>query len=204
MIYELRTYNLPPRQVPEYEKLFAERLSDRLAFSQLAGFWHTEIGPLNQVVHIWPYEDLNQRSEVRQQAAASGKWPPDTSHLTLSMQSEILVPVPFMTPMGERDIGPLYEMRTYTYPAGTIPKVVDAWSKSIAEREKLSPLAGCWVSEIGGLNKFVHLWAYKSFEERMRVRAEAAEKGIWPPKSGVIPIIQENKLLFPASYSPMK
>ena len=152
MIYELRTYNLPPRQVPEYEKLFAERLSDRLAFSQLAGFWHTEIGPLNQVVHIWPYEDLNQRSEVRQQAAAAGKWPPDTSHLTLSMQSEILVPAPFMTPMGKRDIGPLYEMRTYTYPAGTIPKVVDAWSKSIAEREKLSPLAGCWVSEIGGLN----------------------------------------------------
>jgi hypothetical protein len=95
-------------------------------------------------------------------------------------------------------------MRTYTYPSNAIPRVLEAWGKRIAEREKLSPLAGCWYSDIGGLNRFVHLWAYRSFEERQQVRDEARTKGIWPPDSGVLPIKQENKLLTPLSFSPMQ
>ncbi|MFH1559836.1 MAG: NIPSNAP family protein [Chloroflexota bacterium] len=204
MIYEIRTYDLRPGSVPEFEKRFAESLPGRLSHSRLAGFWHSEIGPLNQVVHIWPYDDLNQREEVRKQAA-SGTWPPDTSEFTLNMQSEIYLPAAFMTPMGERDIGPMYEMRTYTYPSGgAIQRVLEAWGEAIVEREKLSPLAGCWHSAIGGLNRFVHLWAYRSFEERGRVREETREKGIWPPRPGVTPIRMENKILFPASFSPMQ
>ena len=203
MIYEIRTYDLRPGSVTEVEKRFAESLPGRLSHSRMAGFWHTEIGPLNQIVHIWPYDDLNHRAEVREKAT-SGQWPPDIAEFVVNMQSEIYVPAAFMTPMGERDIGPLYEMRTYTYAIGAIPRVLEAWGAAIEERVKLSPLAGCWRSELGGLNRFVHLWAYKSLEERGRVRAEALEKGVWPPRAGVSPIKMENKLLFPASFSPMK
>ena len=120
------------------------------------------------------------------------------------MQSEIFHPAEFMTPLGERNIGPIYEMRIYTYAPGAIAKVLDAWGKGIAEREKLSPLAGCWHSELGELNRFVHLWAYSSFDERNRVRDEARAKGIWPPPSGVAPLKQENKILVPAEFSPMQ
>jgi hypothetical protein len=204
VIYEIRTYDLKPGSVPEFEKRFAERLPGRLSYSPLAGFWHSEIGPLNQVVHIWPYDDLNQREEIRRQAASSGNWPPDIAEFVLNMQSEIYLAAAFMTPMGERDIGPMYEMRTYTYPPRTIPRVMEAWGEAIAERVKLSPLAGCWHSDIGGLNRFVHLWAYKSFEERGRVRAETQKRGIWPPRSGVSPMRMENKILLPASFSPMQ
>jgi hypothetical protein len=31
----------------------------------LGAFWHTEFGPLNQVIHVDPYEDLQQRTAVR-------------------------------------------------------------------------------------------------------------------------------------------
>lgn len=204
MIYEIRTYDLRPGGVPEVEKRFAERLPGRLSYSSLAGFWHSEVGPLNQVVHIWPYDDLNQRDEIRKQATSSGGWPPDISEFVLNMQSEIYLPAAFMTPMGERDIGPMYEMRTYTYPPRAIPRVLEAWGEAIVERVKLSPLAGCWHSDIGGLNRFVHLWAYRSFEERGRVRAETQKRGIWPPRPGVSPIRMENKILLPASFSPMQ
>ena len=62
--------------------------------------------------------------------------------------------------------------------------------------EKLSPLAACWTSELGGLNKFVHTWVYKDLDERARVREESRKPGgAWPPQSGVRPIRQENKLL---------
>ena len=204
MIYEIRTYDLKPRSLPEFEKRTAEKIAGRVKHSQLGGYWRTEVGPLNQVVHIWPYEDLNQRAEIRAKVVADGIWPADNTDLTLDMRSDIYHPAPFMTPLGERTIGPLYEMRTYTYPNGSMPRVLEAWGKAIAEREKLSPLAGCWYSEIGSLNKFIHMWAYSSADERQRVRAEAADTGIWPPRGGVAPLRQENNLLVPFAFSPMQ
>jgi hypothetical protein len=96
-------------------------------------------------------------------------------------------------------------MRIYTYDPGQIPKVLEAWAKAIPDREKFSPLAACWYSELGGLNKFVHTWVYKDLNERARVR-EAARTGggAWPPQAGVRPIRQENKLLVPAAFSPVR
>ena len=78
MIYEIRTYDLMPESIPEFEKRFAESLPGRLSYSQMAGLWHTEIGPLNQVVHVWPYDDLNQRVDIRERAITEN-WPPNTS-----------------------------------------------------------------------------------------------------------------------------
>ena len=204
MIYEIRTYDLVPRSLPEFERRVAPMIPGRLEYSAMTGMWQTEAGPLNQVVHIWPYEDLGQRTDVRARAVANGKWPPDTADLLQSMETEIFLPAPFMRPMEAASIGPLYEMRIYTYPPQAIPKVLDAWAAGIDAREKLSPLVGCWYSEIGALNKFVHMWAYKSFEERLRIRADARSRGIWPPPVDVAPVKQENKILLPMSFSPLQ
>jgi hypothetical protein len=72
-------------------------------------------------------------------------------------------------------------------------------------REKLSPLAACWTTELGGLNKFIHTWVYKDLNERGRIREESRRPGgAWPPQAGVRPIRQENKLLIPAPFSPVR
>ena len=65
MIYELRTYTLKPGTQPTVLGLFETALPHRVARSPLGGFWYTEIGPLNQIVHLWPYESLSHRAEVR-------------------------------------------------------------------------------------------------------------------------------------------
>ena len=62
MIYEIRTYNLKLGQLQEYWKRFSEKLPGRQEFSKLGGHWYTEVGPLNQMVAIWPYESLEQRA----------------------------------------------------------------------------------------------------------------------------------------------
>ena len=54
MIYEVRTYTLRPGTVAEFEERYEKRLPARLKHSPLGGFWHTEFGPLNQVVHVYP------------------------------------------------------------------------------------------------------------------------------------------------------
>ena len=64
MIYEVRTYTLKPGSIAQFEAGFEKSLPNRLKYSELGAFWHTEVGPLNQVIHVWPYEDLAQRTEV--------------------------------------------------------------------------------------------------------------------------------------------
>ena len=78
MIYEMRTYDLKPHSVPEVEQRFAEAYEIRKKHSLLSAFWHTEIGPLNQIIHIWQYDNLQHRADTRAAAAKdpSGLWPP--------------------------------------------------------------------------------------------------------------------------------
>jgi len=208
MIYELRTYSLKTGAVAEFEDRFAKRKPLREKHSKLGAMWHTDFGPLNQVVHAWPYADLAERTRVRDAMAKDTELAqlPGGRDLIVAQEADIMIPAPFMHALGSRDYGTgnVYEMRIYTYAPGDLPKVLEAWGKAVPEREKLSPLAACWTSELGGLNKFVHVWAYKDLTERTRIREESRKGGQWPPQSGVRPMRQENKLLIPASFSPLK
>jgi hypothetical protein len=206
MIIEVRTYQLKPGSVPEFEKRFAEKLPERIKLSPLAALWHTEVGPLNEVTHVWPYDSLDQRTEVRAAAIKAGVWPPNNGELLVSMQSEIFIPAPFSPPLTPRTVGPLFEIRSYTLAPGALPGMMERWAAKIDERVKLSPLVGAWHSELGGLNKWVHIWAYKDAAERQRIRADAVAKGVWPPggaASGLV-VKQENKLVMPAACSPLR
>src|ERR1700738_4512370 len=195
MIYEVRTYTLRPGTVAEFEERYAKRLPLREKHSKLGGFWHTEFGPLNQVVHVYPYDDLRHRTTGRAAMAqdAARNALPGGGNLIVAQESEIMNPAPFMRALGSRDYGTgnVYEMRIYTFAPGDMPKVLDGWAKAIESREQLSPLAACWTSELGGLNKFVHTWVYKDVNERARVR-EASRKagGAWPPQTGGRPVRQ--------------
>ena len=205
MIYEIRTYTLKPGSVTEFEKRFESSLANRLKYSELAAFWHTEIGPLNQVIHVWPYKDLNQRDEVRSRASREQDWPPKGSDLILSMQSEIFTPAPFSPKLGgHQKLGNVYEMRIYQYQAGSIPTVLQRWQEALkGGRLELSPLAACMSSDLGQLNVWVHIWPYASLADRDRIRAESGKIDTWPPKTREFLISQQNKIMTPASFSPM-
>ena len=95
MIYEFRTYTLFPRALPEFMKRWTDMLDARLKLSPLAAFWYTEIGPLNQVIHVWPYENTLERTRIRAEAIKMGIWPPKTTDLISNMRSEIFEPLPF-------------------------------------------------------------------------------------------------------------
>ena len=94
MIYEIRSYRVKPGSIPEVEKRFGEAYDVRKKYSELTGFFHTEIGPLNQIVHIWGYPSLEARTRVRADAAKESAWPPKIQEFITAMQSEIVVPFP--------------------------------------------------------------------------------------------------------------
>ena len=204
MIYEFRTYDLKPRTLGQYDATLKKSLSaGRLEHSRLFGYWYSEFGLLNQALHIWPYDDLQQRTEVREEVNGIDFWPPATADLLTAQNTEIYLPAPFNDEAITGDHGPYYELRTYTYATGDTPKVIEAWSKAIQERRKHSAFIGAWFSELGDLNKWAHMWAYKSLDERTKVRSDMIDRKIWPPADNPDPITQANKLFMPFSFSPL-
>jgi hypothetical protein len=204
MIYEVRTYTLKPGGTAQFEANFAEALPHREKYSKLGAFWHTDIGPLNQVIHVWPYENLAERTRIRETAAKDPHWPPRSDGLIMNMESEIFIPAEFMRPMGgDQALGNIYEMRSYTYQPGSMGEVLKRWAAAIPHREEYSPLAAGMYTELGGLNKWVHIWPYKDLEERNRIRAEASKNEHWPPPTREFLVRQENKIMMPAAFSPM-
>ena len=204
MIYEFRTYLLETGAAGIYGEKVNEKIEKRIEYSPLMGYWYTELGPLNEVTHIWPYKNINERSEIRQKVVEDGIWPPDAGDFIKSQKSEIMIPTSYTEFSGAQEVGPIFEMRTYTYLPAELPKTINAWAELIEERRKYSPCLGCWYTDVGDLNKFVHIWSYESLDHRMSVRKEVSKLGFWPPKEGGNPLTMEAKILLPYDFSPLK
>jgi hypothetical protein len=212
MIYEVRTYDIKPKSLGEVEKRFGEAYEFRKTLSPLAAFWHTEIGPLNQIIHVWPYKDIAERDRIRAEAVASGNWPPKIGEFIVNMRSEIFIPFKFSPEIKPGKMGPYFEMRTYTFAPGELGKIQKVWEKALPERLKISPLVGIWYSELGGLNRFTHIWAYPSLNARNETREKAAATGAWPPSAyakrenlpDALLVAQENKIVMPSAFSPLQ
>ncbi|PZE21683.1 NIPSNAP family protein [Paenibacillus xerothermodurans] len=66
MVYEMRTYTIKIGKLQAYLKHFEDVGIPIISnYAKLIGYWYTDIGELNQIVHIWEYETLDQRAERR-------------------------------------------------------------------------------------------------------------------------------------------
>jgi hypothetical protein len=205
VIYEIRTYRVAPGSVPEVEKRFGEAYEYRKKYSELTAFLHTEIGPLNEIVHIWGYRDLAERDRIRGEAAKDTNWPPKIQEFIREMRSEIIKPFAFVPEVRPGRVGPIFELRYYTLKPGTLPDMAKGWEAKLPERTKFSPLVLAGPVEFGKANGFVHIWAYSSLDQRAKARADAQAAGAWPPPGGRDRLLsQDNKILLPAAFSPLQ
>lgn len=80
-IIDMRIYTIRPRGMPEYLKLF-EELALPIAvkhFGPPLGYYVSQIGSLNQVVHLWAFETL---AELEQRHAALAADPDIAEYFT--------------------------------------------------------------------------------------------------------------------------
>ncbi|MCT8175679.1 NIPSNAP family protein [Variovorax sp. CY25R-8] len=76
MIFELRTYTAEPGRAADFLKLY-ERMALPLQnkyLGGLVGFYVSEIGPLNQIVHLWRFASLADREQRRSAMEADPAW----------------------------------------------------------------------------------------------------------------------------------
>ena len=100
MIVEQRTYRFKPGKVPAFMAIYQAKgleIQKRI-LGNLIGYFITEIGSLNESVHLWGYDSLNDRSDRRTALMADDDWRTFLAEILplLEMQeTKILLPTSF-------------------------------------------------------------------------------------------------------------
>jgi hypothetical protein len=100
MIIDERTYNLVPGKLKEWMALYEKEglpVQSRI-LGRLVGFFVTDVGELNQIVHLWAYDSYAERERRRAEMAGNAEW---LAYLVKAMpyiqkmENRILTPLPF-------------------------------------------------------------------------------------------------------------
>lgn len=97
-IFELRTYELQPGMMLQWEQAWRQGIEARRKFVEPVGAWFSQVGRLHQVHHMWQYTDLQTRKDTREKAWQVGGWSDTvskTTQLAKAMDSYILEALPF-------------------------------------------------------------------------------------------------------------
>lgn len=100
MIFEMRTYHLKPGVLADYVGHFGEvGLPIVSRYCTLVAYWIVESGPLNRVIHVWSFDDLEARRRARERWMADPDWAkkflPVALPMIVSQESTHLSAAPF-------------------------------------------------------------------------------------------------------------
>ncbi|PHQ70471.1 MAG: NIPSNAP family protein [Sneathiella sp.] len=100
MIVDERIYTLMGGKTKEYLALYEEKglaVQTRILGNML-GYYFTEIGPLNQIVHLWGYESFEERTRRRAELMQAPEWQEYVvliRPLLQHQENKILIPASF-------------------------------------------------------------------------------------------------------------
>ncbi|KAH9897876.1 NIPSNAP-domain-containing protein [Cubamyces lactineus] len=97
-IFELRTYQLHPGTLLQWEQTWRKGIEARRQFVAPVGAWFSQVGRLHQVHHMWQYPDLHSRKETRETAWKLDGWSETvskTAEFSMLMDAIILEPLSF-------------------------------------------------------------------------------------------------------------
>lgn len=100
MYVDERIYSLHPGKVPVFLKLYEEQGKEvqLRILGKMVGYYVTEFGPLNQIVHMWGYDSLDDRIVRRKKLLASEEWQSyarQMQPLVHHVENKLLIPAPF-------------------------------------------------------------------------------------------------------------
>ena len=212
MIYELRTYTVRPGTLGDTVEAAStvSRAIRKDDYGKLEGYWSSEIGPLNQVMHLWSYSNFDERARLRAELAKNPRWSSEYLPLIrpLLMRQDVRLLNAIRAPVAPATTGNIYELRNYrAKPAGAVQHWIDAFTAVLPEREKYSKIVGLWQTVASQPNEVCHIWAYPSLNARAEARANALKDPAWQEFLGKgLPLLDEmqSTIMLPAPHSPLK
>ena len=212
MLYELRTYTVKPGTLGDMVKAASTVSLDIRGnnYGKLEGYWSTEIGPLNQVLHLWSYSDFAERARLRAELAKNSRWTGEYLPIIrpLLMRQEVRLLNAIRPPVAPSSTGNIYELRNYrAKPGGAVRQWLDAFTAVLPAREKHSKIVALWQTEAPQPNEVCHLWAYPDLNARAEARGNAMKDPAWQEFLGKGPgFLDEmhSTIMLPAPHSPLK
>ena len=100
MIVEERIYTLHPGKVGEYMRLYEDEgfPIQEPVLGSLVGWYSTDFGPLNQIIHMWAYDSYAERDRRRTELAEREDWQAFLGKirpLIKTQENKTLVPAPW-------------------------------------------------------------------------------------------------------------
>ena len=212
MLYELRTYTVKPGTLGDMVKA-ASTVSQEIRgndYGKLEGYWSSEIGALNQVMHLWSYPDYNERARVRGELGKNSRWVNEYIPLIrpLIVRQDIRLLNAVRAPVAPASTGNIYELRnSRAKPLGAVKPWLDAFTAALPAREKYSKIVGLWQTEAGQPNEVCHIWAYPSLNARAEARGAALKDPVWQEflgKGSALLDEMYSTIMLPTPHSPLK
>ena len=186
MLYELRTLM----------RGAGPRAGAALLEGTVGGVFSTEVGTMGEIVVIRPHDP----EATSRAARGEGRGRLEASVAPQTM--ELLQPAPYMRPLEAQEVGKVYELSWFDFPAGGVGPALDAIGAALPAREALHPITGVWSVEVGFvLDRVYMLTPYRDWDHRHEVQAK---QGAWPPAFPVPATSAGSKLLLPAAASQLK
>lgn len=215
VIYALETHNVRPDSVDKYLINYEENVNliqsrEPKISCELVGSWMVEVGDLDQVLHLWKYDNGGYERVDHVQAVLSKDEPYQTlvkerGKFLRSRHVQYLLAFSFW-PMHTNRVGNnKYEIRSYTLQAGTMIEWGNNWVKAINYRRKNDEPFGGYFSQVGQLYDVHHIWCYKDLQTRRETREAAWRNPGWDQcVAYTVPLIREvqSRILTPTSFSP--
>lgn len=103
----------------------------------------------------------------------------------------------------------IVELRTYTLHPGKVGEMVKRYGEEglALQKRHLGEFLGYFTAESGNLNQIVFMWGYASLDDRAARRERLGQDPEWQTYlAKVVPLLvsQENKLLRPTDFSPIR
>ncbi|EJD54432.1 NIPSNAP-domain-containing protein [Auricularia subglabra TFB-10046 SS5] len=97
-VFELRTYQLKPGVLLEWEHAWRVGIEARRKFVEPVGAWFSHVGRLHQVHHMWQFPNFETRKELRDKAWSQDGWSrtvTKTAELAKYMDASVLLPLSY-------------------------------------------------------------------------------------------------------------
>ena len=169
MINELRMYTTRPgkmKDVVNASATVAQKIRGGDSYGKLIGHWWSEIGKMNQYVHMWEYKDPEEMRRLRSELAAKEDWKnkfvPLVGPNILTQEIRLLRPLTeIKKPVNSSNI---YELKIIKLNIGQSAK----WAKKFLEIvdliESSSMNIGIWNTELQDPNEIISLWSHPNLE----------------------------------------
>ncbi|KAF2503121.1 NIPSNAP family protein [Lophium mytilinum] len=210
-VHSIVFHDVKPDKVDEYTELVGKwypRMADMPENKvHLVGSWRTEVGDCDTFVHIWEYQRYHGYHASLNAIQHHPEFPEfDAKLKTLinSKRTSLMQEFSFWPTTSPRQLGGLFELRSYTLHPGNLLEWETHWRKGLKARREVMEGVGAWFVQVGELNTVHHLWQFADLEER-KVRREQSwgVEGWGETVHKTVPLIQsmKSRILIPCSWS---